>query len=113
MQSQVKFILKSLIQMVVYWFVGMIILFIIFKLIPGSPYSLIDSGSWSPMQQAIYESEVERLGLDRSGISQFFSFIWNCISGNWGQSLTHGIILDEVGHHDLDLRCPNPPTREG
>lgn len=40
------------------------------------------------MQQAIYESEVDRLGLDRSGINQFFSFIWNCISGDWGQSLT-------------------------
>ena len=29
------------------------------------------------------------------------------------ENLTHGIILDKVGHRDHDLRCPNPPTREG
>ena len=54
---------------------------------PGNPYSL-------PEGDLIYEEEVARLGLDKNPIIQFFIFLKNLLTGNWG-NYSYYLVNDE------------------
>ena len=80
-------VIQSVIQMgilLVLSFIGMFImifiLFIFIRMMPGNPFMF---GIGIPAN----EEMIEFWGLDKPIISQFFIFLWNLISGNWGESL--------------------------
>ncbi|MHA1745634.1 MAG: hypothetical protein ACTSWW_06515 [Promethearchaeota archaeon] len=96
MQSQVKFILKSFIQMAVYWFVAMIFIFFISRSLPGNPYMIMFGSGGFELEA--YELEVQRLGLDRPLITQLFLFLRNALTGNWGESIrvSEGALVSDL-----------------
>ncbi len=63
-------------------FVMIIALFILIRNMPGSPY-MIELGA-NPSQSQI--ELINQWGLNKPVISQFFIFLGNLISGNWGES---------------------------
>jgi len=85
-KKDMSLVSQSLIQMgilLVISFIGMFIiiflLFVFIRMMPGNPFMF---GIGIPAN----EEMIEFWGLDKPIISQFFIFLWNLISGNWGNS---------------------------
>ena len=85
-REKTPLILQSINQMgilLVLSFIGMFImiffLFIFIRMMPGNPFMF---GIGIPANDEM----IEFWGLDKPIISQFFIFLWNLISGNWGNS---------------------------
>ncbi len=93
-KKEISLITQSMIQMgilLVLSFIGIfiiiLVLFILIKNMPGSPYMFIIGEHPTEAQLAAFEAYTENWGLDKPIISQYFIFLWNMISGNWGESL--------------------------
>jgi peptide/nickel transport system permease protein len=61
-------------------FIMLIFLFILIRNIPGSPYTM-------PLNEISSQAAIDLWGLDKTPFQQFFIFLGNIISGNWGESL--------------------------
>jgi len=93
-KKEISLITQSMIQMgilLVLSFIGIfiiiLVLFILIKYMPGSPYMFIIGEHPTEAQLAAFEAYTENWGLDKPIISQYFIFLWNMISGYWGESL--------------------------
>lgn len=86
----VRYILKRLVYMVFVFFILSVILFGIFKLVPGDPARMMVEGqkmTVSPEKyEMLYQQARERLGLDRPLLIQYFSWMGNTLSGDFGYS---------------------------
>lgn len=71
------------------FFIGSIIVFSIFHLLPGDPVLvyLISHGVHSP-SPALIAATKKQLGLDQPLILQYFKFLWDFFTGNWGDSVS-------------------------
>ncbi len=78
-------------------FIMLLTLFIIIRTIPGNPYMNMNG---YPSQRWIdwHNAQVELWGFNKTPIQQFFIFLWNIISGNWGESyfLHRGTPMNEM-----------------
>ena len=72
-----KHMVKTFLTSLGILFFGLLFFFLLIRIMPGNPYSL-------PEGNPIYEEEVSRLGLDKNPIIQFFIFLKNLLTGNWG-----------------------------
>ena len=85
-----KYILRRLVYVVGVFFVISIIMFSIFKAIPGDPALTILEGNRAGMDpkvyQMMYEQAREKLGLDDPIHIQYFKWIGRMITGNMGYS---------------------------
>ncbi len=72
-----KHIVKSFLTSLYVLFFGLLFFFILIRMMPGNPYSLSEGN-------LIYDTEVTRLALDKNPLIQFFVFLKNLFTGNWG-----------------------------
>lgn len=90
-----RYIIKRLIFIVVVFFVLSILLFFLFKLVPGDPARLMVEGqrqSVTPDRYNIlYQQARVRLGLDKPLLLQYFSWFSNYITGHFGYSASFRI----------------------
>ncbi len=101
-KKSTSIVIESIIQMIILLvlsFIGIfilfIILFIIIRNIQGSPYAVDWSGSLTPSEHEMFRSLNDLWGLDKNPFQQFFIFLWNMISGNWGET-SQGISVKEI-----------------
>lgn len=90
----VKYVIKRLLQMLVMLFALSVIVFLMVRLIPGDPVTMmLGQGAGA---QAI-AAERARLGLDKSFLEQYLIWVTNLIHGDLGTSITtHKAVLYEV-----------------
>lgn len=97
-----KYILKRLGYIVIVFFILSILLFGLFKMVPGDPARVMVEGqkmSLSPEQyEMVYQQARESLGLDKPIIVQYFSWFGNMLKGDFGYSSQFRIpVLQLVG----------------
>ncbi|MHA1467079.1 MAG: ABC transporter permease [Promethearchaeota archaeon] len=83
--SLIKFILRKLVSIIPTLLVILVITFFMTRLLPGDPamMRMPDKFTWDE-----YLLERARLGLDKPIFVQFFIFVGDMLSGNWGFSFT-------------------------
>lgn len=107
-----KYILKRLVYMVIVFFILTILLFSLFKMVPGDPARMMVEGqkmSVSPEQyEMLYQQARDRLGLDKPVIVQYFSWLGNCLHGDFGYSSIYRVpVLRLVGGPMKNTVCLN------
>ncbi|WP_371806004.1 ABC transporter permease subunit [Candidatus Lokiarchaeum ossiferum] len=85
-----KRILYQGICFLAYLFIGILLTFILTRMMPDNPYKMLlaNGGVTSDAQRQVYLENVERLGLDQPVIVQFFKYIGVLVSGDWGTSIS-------------------------
>lgn len=95
-----KYILKRLLYVVFVFFIVSILMFAIYKMVPGDPARMmIDStkaGTDPVRYQQMYDAAREKLGLDKPIVVQYFSWIGNMITGDFGFSTQYRRPVSEV-----------------
>lgn len=84
----IKFLFKRFMSLIPVIFIISVMLFGLFKSMPGDPVKLmIPAGIKSEVQrQQIYDQKVQQLGLDKSLPEQYVRWILNTASGDFGTS---------------------------
>ena len=85
-----RYLLKRLIYIIFVFFIISILMFAIYKSMPGNPVDIMLGDSKTSMKpeayQALYEQTVKSLGLDKPLPVQYFAWISNMLTGNFGYS---------------------------
>ena len=92
MQGSSRLISRLVLTLFVLWTVATI-LFLIFRLMPGSPLAAFVSPTFTPEQQ---DSLRRQFGLDQSLLHQYLLFIGNLLQGNLGESFFYKRPVGEV-----------------
>ena len=89
----IKYIIRRIIYMVLVLFIVSIILFTIFQYMPGDRALIrigAGSGGMSPEAfQMLYDQAVRELGLDKPLVTQYFMWMGNILTFNFGPSITY------------------------
>ena len=85
-----RYLLKRLIYIIFVFFIISILMFAIYKSMPGNSVDIMLGDSKTTMKpeayQALYEQTVKSLGLDKPLPVQYFAWITNMLTGNFGYS---------------------------
>lgn len=85
-----RYLLKRLIYIVFVFFIISILMFAIYKCMPGNPVDIMLGDSKTSMKpdayQALYDQTYQRLGLDKPLPIQYLSWMGNMLTGNFGYS---------------------------
>ena len=85
-----RYLLKRLIYIIFVFFIISILMFAIYKSMPGNPVDIMLGDSKTTMKpeayQALYEQTVKSLGLDKPLPVQYFAWISNMLTCNFGYS---------------------------
>lgn len=85
-----RYLLKRLIYIIFVFFIISILMFFIYKLMPGDPVTMMLGEARNNMQpdayQELYDRTAASLGLDRSLPEQYIRWIGNMLTGNFGYS---------------------------
>lgn len=85
-----NYVLRRLLYIVVVFIVASIIIFGIFKLVPGDPATMMLEGNKTSMKpeeyQAKYEQARAKLGLDQPIPVQYVKWMFNMLTGDFGYS---------------------------
>ena len=85
-----RYLLKRLIYIVFVFFIISILMFFIYKMMPGDPVTMMLGDAKANMQpdqyEKLYERTRESLGLNGSLIEQYIHWIGNMLTGNFGYS---------------------------
>lgn len=92
MQGSSRLVSRLVLTLFVLWTVATI-LFLIFRLAPGSPLAAFVSPTFTPEQQASLKRE---FGLDKSLFEQYVLYIGNLLQGNLGESFFYKRPVGEV-----------------
>lgn len=92
MQGSSRLISRLVLTLFVLWTVATI-LFLIFRLMPGSPLAAFVSPTFTPEQQ---DSLRRQFGLDQSLLQQYLLFIGNLLQGDLGESFFYKRPVGEV-----------------
>ncbi|HOE85004.1 MAG TPA: ABC transporter permease [Sphaerochaeta sp.] len=88
-----KYVLRRLVYIVVVFLVASVLLFALYKSVPGDPARMMLEGNKASMKpeeyEARYQDAVRRLGLDKPVVIQYFTWLFNTIKGDFGYSLTY------------------------
>lgn len=80
-----KYILKRLLYIVFVFFIISILMFCIYKAVPGDPARLLIEGNKNNMDpvryEMLYQEAREKLGLDQPLYVQYFSWMRNLLTG--------------------------------
>jgi peptide/nickel transport system permease protein len=82
-----RYVIRRLLQLVFTYWVFLTLLFGIFRLAPGDPTSMYQLDGLSPEAR---QQILERLGLNDPLHVQYFRFMRDFITGNWGDSFRYG-----------------------
>ncbi len=84
--SMIKFIVRRLIAMIPVLFGTLTLVFILSRLMPGDPiYAYMPEGRFDPIAYAQLRHE---LGFDQPIIIQYFRYLGDLFTGNWGLSVS-------------------------
>lgn len=85
-----RYLLKRLLYIVFVFFIISILMFAIYKCMPGDPVNIMLGDSKTSMKpdayQKLYDLTYQRLGLDKPLPIQYFSWMGNMLTGNFGYS---------------------------
>ncbi len=88
-----KYVLRRLLYIVVVFLIASVLLFTLYKSVPGDPARMMIEGNKAGMKPAEYEARyqdaVKKLGLDKPVVVQYFTWLFNTIRGDFGYSLTY------------------------
>ena len=88
-----KYVLKRLAYIVVVFLIASVLLFILYKSVPGDPARMMLEGNKMSMKpeeyEARYQDAVRKLGLDKPLVIQYFAWLFNTLRGDFGYSLTY------------------------
>lgn len=98
----VKYILKRLVYVVFVFFIVSILMFGIYKMVPGDPARMMldtTKATTDPEKYEImYQAARERLGLDKPVYVQYFNWITSMLKGDFGFSAVYRTdVIDMVG----------------
>jgi ABC-type dipeptide/oligopeptide/nickel transport system permease component len=100
----IGFVLRRLLAAVPTLLAVLTLVFVIVRIVPGDPALVILGDQATPEAAAALRA---RLGLDRPLLTQYFSFIWAALQGDFGTSMVTGRpIVSEVAAvlpHTVDL----------
>lgn len=95
-----KYIIKRLCYLVVVFLILSIVLFALFKLVPGDPARMMVEGqkmSVSPQKyELLYQAARARLGLDKPLVIQYVSWLGNMFRGDFGYSAVFRVPVTEL-----------------
>ena len=83
MSSLYRYVARRLIEIVITFFIIAVLVFILFRIMPGDPASMVISPRMTPELKAILRT---RFGLDKPLYEQFFIYIKNMFRGDFGTS---------------------------
>ena len=85
-----RYLLKRFIYIVFVFFIISILMFAIYKSMPGDPVAIMLGDSKTSMKpeayQALYDQMAERLGQNKPLPVQYFGWMGNMLTGNFGYS---------------------------
>lgn len=85
-----RYLLKRLLYIVFVFFIISILMFAIYKSMPGDPVDIMLGDSKTSMKpdayQVLYDQTFQRLGLDKPLPVQYLSWMGNMLTGNFGYS---------------------------
>lgn len=88
-----RYILKRLMYIVVVFLVASVLIFALYKSVPGDPARLMLEGNKQSMKpeeyEARYQEAVQKLGLDKPLPVQYFTWLFNTLRGDFGYSITY------------------------
>ncbi len=88
---------SRIIQIILALFGISIITFLIIYLSPVDPVRAMFATSGTVPTEEVLEQMREELGLNRPFYIQYFDWLWNCLRGDFGTSLTHGTpVIDQL-----------------
>lgn len=95
-----RYLLKRLIYIIFVFFIISILMFFIYKLMPGDPVQMMLGDARNNMQpdayQALYDRTSDSLGLNRSLPEQYLRWIGNMLTGNFGYSTQYKQQVSQV-----------------
>lgn len=95
-----KYIIKRLCYLVVVFLILSLVLFALFKLVPGDPARMMVEGqkmSVSPQKyELLYQAARARLGLDKPLAVQYVSWLMNMFRGDFGYSAVFRVPVTEL-----------------
>lgn len=95
-----KYIIKRLCYLVVVFLILSLVLFALFKLVPGDPARMMVEGqkmSVSPQKyELLYQAARARLGLDKPLVIQYVSWLGNMFRGDFGYSAVFRVPVTEL-----------------
>ena len=88
-----KYICKRLVYLVFVFMIISMIMFGVYKAVPGDPAAMMMEGSKLSMDPVQYEEQyefwVDKLGLDQPVVVQYFKWFFNVLQGEFGFSIQH------------------------
>ncbi len=88
-----RYVLKRLMYIVVVFLIASVLIFALYKSVPGDPARLMLEGNKLSMKpdeyEARYQEAVEKLGLDKPLPIQYFTWLSNTLRGDFGYSITY------------------------
>lgn len=78
-----RYIARRILEIIVTFFIIAVLIFILFRIMPGDPASMVISPRMTPEMKAILRT---RFGLDKPMYEQFFIFMKNMLHGDFGTS---------------------------
>jgi len=96
--SLYRFVAKRIIEIIVTFFIITILVFVLFRIMPGDPASMVISPRMTPELKEIIRA---RFGLDKPMWYQFFIYMKNMLHGDFGTSFyysqdVYGIIKQRI-----------------
>ncbi|MBU7031662.1 MAG: ABC transporter permease [Theionarchaea archaeon] len=96
--SLYRFVAKRIIEIIVTFFIIAILVFVLFRIMPGDPASMVISPRMTPELKEIIRA---RFGLDKPVWEQFFIYMNNMLHGDFGTSFyysqdVYGIIKQRI-----------------
>ena len=95
-----KYIIKRLLYVVFVFFIVSIIMFGVYKMIPGDPARMMLDSSMSSVDperyEAMYQAARERLGLDKPLPIQYVNWITNMLRGDFGYSSQYRVPVSQL-----------------
>ena len=110
-----RYLLKRLVYIVFVFFIISILMFAIYKSMPGNPVDIMLGDSKTTMKpdayQALYDKTVANLGLDKPLPIQYLAWMGNMLTGNFGYSTQYkqaviNIIGERLVGFDVNEVCP-------
>ena len=88
-----RYVLQKLSWYVLAFFIALFLNFLLPRLVPGDPISVLVSQMMSgavtsEAQERVYQSFIQEFGLDKPFFVQFFTYIKNVFQGNLGTSFS-------------------------
>ncbi len=95
-----KYVLKRLLYIVVVFLIASVLIFALYKSVPGDPARLMLEGNKQNMRpeeyEVAYQAAREKLGLDKSLPVQYITWLFNTIRGDFGYSLTYKMPVKQM-----------------